>query len=118
MMRVLLFLGTNLAVLVLASLTLNLLGVGNYLDRSGAGIDLTQLLIFCAVFGMAGSFISLLLSKWIAKMSTRAQVIGDPRTPTERWLKDTVASLAKEAKIGMPEVAVRHSAQPNAFATG
>jgi heat shock protein HtpX len=118
MMRVALFLATNLAVVVLATLTLNVLGVGNYLERSGTGIDLTQLLIFSAVFGMAGSFISLLMSKWIAKMTTRAQVIGDPRSQTERWLKDTVAELATQAKIGMPEVAIFHSPQPNAFATG
>jgi heat shock protein HtpX len=118
MMRVMLFLATNLAVVLLASLTLNVLGVGNYLDKSGTGINLTQLLIFSAVFGMAGSFISLLLSKWMAKMTTRAQVIAEPRTATERWLKDTVADLARDAKIGMPEVAVFHSPQPNAFATG
>jgi len=118
MMRIALFLATNIAVLVLASITLSVLGVGQYLDDSGFGIDLTQLLIFSAVFGMAGSFVSLLISKWLAKKATRAQVIDQPRTATERWLKDTVAELARDAGIGMPEVAIFPSPQPNAFATG
>jgi heat shock protein HtpX len=117
-MRILLFLATNLAVVLLASVTFRVLGLEQLMYQHGVGINLTGMLIFAAVFGMGGSFISLLMSKWIAKRSTQAQVIDQPRTQTERWLVDTVTQLAQEAKIGMPEVAVFHSPQPNAFATG
>jgi heat shock protein HtpX len=116
MMRIVLFLATNLAVLLVASVTLQLLGVEHYL--SGSGLDLTSLLIFCAVFGFAGSLISLLLSKVMAKMSTRTQLIEQPRTERERWLLETVAELAKKAGIGMPEVGIFPAQQANAFATG
>jgi heat shock protein HtpX len=118
MMRIALFLATNVAVLVLASVTFQVLGLEQYLYNQGVGINLTGMLVFCAVFGIGGSFVSLLISKWMAKMSTRAQVIDQPKTQTERWLVDTVTALAKEAGIGMPEVAVFPSPQPNAFATG
>jgi heat shock protein HtpX len=118
MMRIALFLATNVAVLVLASVTFQVLGLEQYLYNQGVGINLTGMLVFCAVFGIGGSFVSLLISKWMAKMSTRAQVIDQPKTQTERWLVDTVAALAKDAGIGMPEVAVFPSPQPNAFATG
>lgn len=115
-MRILLFLATNLAVMVLASITLSLLGVRSYFEAGG--INFTSLLIYCGVFGMAGSLISLFLSKTMAKFGTGAQVIANPTTSDERWLVDTVAALAKDAGIGMPEVAVFDSPQPNAFATG
>ncbi len=118
MMRILLFLGTNLAVILLASITFRVLGLDHYMYQQGAGMNLTGMLIFAAVFGMGGSFFSLLISKWMAKMSTRAQVIKDPRNQSERWLIDTVKDLADNAGIGMPEVAVFQSPQPNAFATG
>jgi len=118
MMRILLFLGTNIAVLALASITFRLLGLEDFLYNQGVGVNLTGLLVFAAVFGMGGSFVSLLISKWMAKVSTRAQVIAEPRTQSERWLVDTVAELAREAGIRTPEVAVFPSAQPNAFATG
>jgi heat shock protein HtpX len=118
MMRIALFLATNVAVLALASVTFRLLGLEDFLYGQGVDTNLTGMLIFAAVFGMGGSFVSLLISKWMAKMSTRAVVIDEPRTQTERWLKDTVAQLAKDAGIGMPEVAVFPSPQPNAFATG
>lgn len=115
-MRILLFLATNLAVIIVASVTLSLLGVDSYLAQNG--INYSSLLIFAAVFGFAGSFISLLMSKFMAKRATRARVIESPRTPAERWLVDTVAELAKNAGIGMPEVAIFPASQSNAFATG
>ena len=115
-MRILLFLATNLAVILVASVTLSLLGVDSYLAQNG--INYSSLLIFAAVFGFAGSFISLLMSKFMAKRATGARVIDSPRTPAERWLVDTVAELAKNAGIGMPEVAIFPASQSNAFATG
>lgn len=118
MMRIVLFLLTNLAVIVVASITLSLLGVNSYLAQSGTGLDLTSLLIFSAVFGFAGSFISLLISKPMAKWSTRAQVIKQPSNDSERWLLQTVEDLARKAGIKMPEVAVFPAQQSNAFATG
>jgi heat shock protein HtpX len=117
-MRILLFLGTNLAIILLASLTFRLLGFESILYNNGVDLNLNALLVFCALFGFGGSFISLLLSKKIAKWSTRAQVIEQPRNQSERWLLDTVARLADKAGIGMPEVAVFPAAEPNAFATG
>lgn len=116
MMRIALFLATNLAVILVASITLNLLGVDHYL--TGTGLNLTSLLIFCAVFGFAGSFVSLLLSKTMAKMSTRTQLIEQPRTERERWLLSTVEELAQKAGIGMPDVGIFPAQQANAFATG
>jgi len=117
-MRIFLFLATNLAVIVLASLTFRLLGFDSYFAAQGYDLNLTALLVFCALLGFGGSFVSLLLSKQMAKWSTRAQIIEQPRTQTERWLVDTVARLAKQAGIGMPEVAIFPAAEPNAFATG
>jgi len=117
-MRILLFLATNLAIIVVASITFRLLGFESILAANGVDLDLTALLVFCALFGFGGSFISLLLSKTIAKWSTKAQVITEPRNATERWLVDTVARQAKEAGIGMPEVAIFPASEPNAFATG
>ena len=118
MTRIGLFLLTNLSVLAVASLTLNLLGVGSYLDSSGTGLNLTSLLVFCAVFGFGGAFVSLLMSKWIAKRMTQTELIAEPRTEQERWLLDTVGQLAGQAGVGAPEVGVFPSAAPNAFATG
>jgi heat shock protein HtpX len=118
MMRIGLFLLTNLAVIVLASITLSLLGVTSILQSNGVDLDLTSLLIFCAVFGMAGSIISLLISKPMAKWSTGARTIDQPSSQGERWLVATTQELAREAGIGMPEVAVFQAPQPNAFATG
>jgi len=116
MLRIFLFLATNIAVVLVASVTLRLLGVEFYLQ--GSGLNLTSLLIFCAVFGMSGAMISLFLSKWIAKMSTRTQVIGQPSNAAEHWLLDTVKELSSEAGIKMPEVGIFPAQQPNAFATG
>ncbi|MFO8140639.1 MAG: protease HtpX [Marinobacter sp.] len=115
-MRILLFLATNLAVILVASFTLRLLGVDSYMAQQG--INYGSLLAFAAVFGFAGAIISLLISKPMAKWSTKARVIDSPRTPAERWLVDTVAVLAKQAGIGMPEVAIFPATQSNAFATG
>lgn len=117
-MRILLFLGTNIAVLLVASVTFRLLGLDQFLYQQGVGMNLTGMLIFAAVFGMGGSLVSLLISKWAAKRSTGAQVISEPSGQTERWLLETVKELSREAGIGMPEVAVFQSPQPNAFATG
>ncbi|MFM7784256.1 MAG: protease HtpX, partial [Gammaproteobacteria bacterium] len=118
MMRIGLFLLTNLAVLVLASVTLSLLGFNSIMAQNGVDLNLQALLVFCAVFGMAGSLISLALSKWMAKRSTGTQIIEQPRNESERWLLQTVEQLAREAGIGMPEVGVFHSEASNAFATG
>ncbi|MAY39730.1 MAG: protease HtpX [Spongiibacter sp.] len=118
MMRILLFLATNLAVLAVASVTLSLLGVSSYMASNGVDLDLRALLIFCAVFGMSGSLISLLLSKWMAKRATRTQIITQPRNQHERWLMETVAELSQKAGIKMPEVGIFPSPAANAFATG
>ena len=110
MMRILLYVGTNLAILVLLGIVMSVLGVDS---RSTSG-----LLVFAALFGMGGSFISLAMSKWIAKKSTKAKVIEQPANATEQWLVDTVRRQAEMAEIGMPEVAVYDSPDMNAFATG
>ncbi len=118
MKRILLFLLTNIAVLVVLSIVLRLLGVDRILDESGTNLNMYNLLIFAAVFGFGGSLISLAMSKWMAKRLTGAQVIASPRNTAEIWLVDTVKKQATMAGIGMPEVAIFDSAAPNAFATG
>jgi heat shock protein HtpX len=118
MKRITLFLATNFAILIVMSITLRLLGVERILDEQGAGLDFNALLIFSAVFGMAGSIISLLISKWMAKKSTGARVIEQARNEAEQWLLNTVHRQAQEAGIGMPEVAIYLSPDINAFATG
>jgi len=118
MKRIALFLLTNLAIVLVLSIVLRLLGVERILDESGSDLDLNALLIFSAVIGFGGSFISLAMSKWVAKRSTNAQVITQARNATEQWLLDTVASQAKRAGIAMPEVAIFPSPEVNAFATG
>lgn len=117
-MRILLFLATNLAIIFIASITLSLLGVGSMLQANGVDLDLANLLIICAVFGMAGSFVSLFISKWMAKRSTGTVIIEQPRNADEKWLLDTVQELSDKAGIKMPEVGVFPSQQSNAFATG
>ena len=117
-MRILLFLATNLAVLVLVSIVFNLLGFESILAANGVDLDLGALLVFCALFGFGGSLISLFLSKWMARRSTGTQVIDQPRNREEQWLVDTVAELAEEAGIGMPTVGIFPSQAANAFATG
>ncbi len=117
MKRIVLFLITNLAVMLVLSASMSILGVGRYMTSQG--LDLTQLLIFSGLIGFTGSFISLLMSKWMAKQSVNARVI-DPNAPAnaeEAWLVDTVHQLADRAGIGRPEVAI-YDGEPNAFATG
>ncbi len=109
-MRIILYLATNLAILVLLGIVMSLLGIDS---RSTSG-----LLVFAALFGMGGSFISLAMSKWMAKKATRARVIDQPANASEQWLLDTVRRQAAAAEIGMPEVAVYEAADMNAFATG
>lgn len=118
MKRIGLFLVTNLAVIVIASITLNILGVGSYLEQSGSDLNLQSLLIFCAVFGFSGALISLFISKWTAKQFTNTEVITTPRNAEEQWLLHTVAQLAQRANIKMPEVGIFPAEQSNAFATG
>ena len=118
MKRIALFLGTNIAILVLVSITFSLLGFEGILAENGVDLDLQALLVFCALFGFGGSFVSLLISKRVAKWSTKAQVIDKPSNDAEKWLLETVARLAEKAGIGMPEVAIFPSTEPNAFATG
>jgi heat shock protein HtpX len=118
MKRILLFVLTNIAVIAVASIVLNLLGVDQYLAQSGAGLDLAALLIFSAVFGFTGSIISLLMSKPIAKWSAHVKVINQPTNADEAWLLQAVRGLAQAAGIGMPEVGIFPAEQSNAFATG
>jgi len=118
MKRILLFLATNIAVLVVLSIVLRLLGVDRILDESGMNLNMINLLVFAAVFGFGGAFISLAMSKWMAKRMMGAQVITNPQSATETWLVDTVKKHAQMANIGMPEVAIFNSPSPNAFATG
>ncbi len=117
-MRILLFLATNMAVLVLVSIVFNLLGLEGILAANGVDLNLGALLVFCAVFGFGGSLISLFLSKWMAKRGTGTAIIESPRNRDEQWLVDTVQELAAEAGIGMPEVGIFPSQAANAFATG
>ncbi len=117
LMRLMLFAGTNVAVLLVLSIVVNVLGIDDYLMQA-QGLNITGLLIFSAVFGMAGSFISLLLSKTMAIRSVGARVIKQPANPTESWLVSAVAAHARKAGIGMPDVAIFESPDPNAFATG
>src|SRR6056297_3808537 len=118
MKRVLLFLATNIAVLVVLSIVLSLIGFEGILDQQGVDLDLGQLLVFAAIFGFGGSFISLAISKWSAKRMTGAKVITQPSGQVESWLVETVRRQARQAGIGMPEVAIYDAPEPNAFATG
>ncbi len=114
MLRVILFLMTNLAIVFVIGLLLQITGIGPRL----AGGNMFGLLVMCAIFGFVGSLFSLFISKWMAKRSMGVQLIEQPRTADERWLLDTVAELSQKAGIGMPEVGTFPSHQSNAFATG
>jgi heat shock protein HtpX len=118
MMRIALFLGTNLAILVLISFTFRLLGIEGLLMQNGVDLDLNALLIYSAVIGFSGSLISLFISKWMAKRSMGVQLIEHPSNEMERWLINTVELQAKRVDIGMPEVGIFNHPSPNAFATG
>ncbi|MEP6940105.1 MAG: protease HtpX [Rudaea sp.] len=117
MLRIVLFVITNLAIMLVLSLVASILGLDRW-AYTHSGINLAGMLVFCAIFGVGGSLISLLLSKTIAKASVGAQVITEPRSAEEKWLFETVARHAQGAGIGMPEIAVYDAAELNAFATG
>ena len=116
MKRVALFLATNIAILVVLSVVVQLLGLEPVL--ADGGLNLGSLLAFSAVFGMGGAFISLAMSKWSAKRMVGAHVIEQPSSEVERWLVETVRRQAQAAGIGMPEVAIYEAPEVNAFATG
>lgn len=120
MMRIGLFLLTNLAVIVVFSIVFGILsrffGIGGV--YTAGGLNYVSLAVMCGIYGMVGSMISLFLSKWMAKKSTGTVVIESARNPTEQWLVDTVAKQAQAVNIGMPEVGIFNNSQPNAFATG
>jgi heat shock protein HtpX len=118
MMRIFLFLLTNAAVLVVISVLFNLLGIKGILDQQGVGLDLNALLVVSAIVGMSGSFVSLAMSKWMAKTAMGVLIIEHPQNRTEQWLLDVVGRQARQAGIGMPEVGIFDSPDPNAFATG
>lgn len=118
MLRIGLFMATNIAILALFTIVFQVLGLEQYLASQGINANLAGMLIMCAMFGFGGSFISLLASKWMAKMGSGTQIIEQPNTPEERWLMETVSDLAKKADIGMPEVGIFPAQQSNAFATG
>ncbi|MFW8590614.1 protease HtpX [Glaciecola sp. 2405UD65-10] len=118
MLRIMLFLGTNIAIIALLSITFSLFGIQGLLAENGVDLNLNALMIYSAVIGFSGAFISLLISKWMAKRSMRVHVIENPENSTETWLLNTVQRLAQQSKIGMPEVGIFQSHSPNAFATG
>lgn len=118
MKRVFLFIVTNIAILAVLFVVLSLLGVTGILDEQRVGIDYKNLLIFAAVLGFGGSFISLAISKWMAKRLTGTKVITSPGNQMEEWLVRTVRQQANRVGIGMPEVGIFDSEAPNAFATG
>ena len=118
MLRIGLFLLTNFAILILAGTVLSFFGFDSIMAQNGVDLNLTALLIWCAVIGFAGSFISLFASKWMAKKFMHVRMIDQPRNETEQWLVNTVETLAKDAGVGMPELGIFPSPQSNAFATG
>jgi len=118
MKRIFLFIMTNIAIMVVLSITLRLLGVDSLLSENGSDLNIQALVIFSGVIGFGGAFISLLISKWMAKRMTGAKVINEPKTNIEKWLMATVQKQAKIVRIKMPEVAIFPSSQMNAFATG
>jgi heat shock protein HtpX len=118
MQRILLFLLTNIAIMVILSITLRVLGVESLLAQNGSDLNLNALVIFSGIFGFGGAFISLAISKWMAKRMTGAKVIENPSNNVEKWLLDTVKKQSQIVGIKMPEVAIFPSPQMNAFATG
>ncbi|MDP3590192.1 MAG: protease HtpX [Methylobacter sp.] len=118
MMRIFLFLATNVAIMVVISIVFNLLGLSGTLDAQGINLDLNALLVMSAIIGMTGSVISLAMSKWTAKQAMGVQVIGQPQNTTEQWLIAIVSKQAQQAGIGMPEVGIFQAPEANAFATG
>ncbi|MCX7066691.1 MAG: protease HtpX [Methylococcales bacterium] len=118
MMRILLFLATNIAIMIVISIVFSVLGLSGTLDAQGVDLNLNALLVMSAVIGMTGSFISLAMSKWSAKRAMGVQVIEQPQDQTERWLIEVVTRQAQRLGIDMPEVGIFNTPEPNAFATG
>ena len=118
MKRIFLFLATNIAIIVLLSITLRILGVDSLLAENGSDLNLNALLIFASVFGFGGAFISLAASKWMAKKMTGVRIIDSPSNNVEKWIIDTVEKQSKTVGIKMPEVGIFPSPAMNAFATG
>ena len=118
MLRIALFLGTNMAILLILSITMSLFGVEGVLQDNGVDLNLNSLLLISAVIGFAGSFISLLMSKWLAKRSMGVKIIVTPNNETETWLLQTIKDISFNAKIKIPEFGIFNSQQMNAFATG
>ena len=118
MLRIALFLGTNIAILLILSITFSILGFDSLLAQNGVDLDLNALLVYSAVIGFSGSLISLLMSKWMAKKSMGVQIITQPGSELESWLVNTVGFQARTAGIKMPEVGIFNHPSPNAFATG
>tara|TARA_B100001769_G_scaffold119944_1_gene93578 strand:- start:9 stop:890 length:882 start_codon:yes stop_codon:yes gene_type:complete len=118
MLRIALFLGTNIAILAVLSLTMSLFGIDGVLQDNGVDLDLNSLLFISAIIGFTGSFISLLISKWIAKRSMGVELINDAKNETERWLLNTLEKISLKSGIKTPEFGIFNSQQPNAFATG
>jgi heat shock protein HtpX len=118
MIRILLFLATNVAIMIAISIIFSVFGLQGALDAQGLHLNLSGLLASSAVIGMTGSIISLFMSKWSAKNAMGVQVIDRPQNQTEQWLIDVVARQAQQAGIGMPEVGIFDTPEPNAFATG
>jgi len=118
MMRIMLFLATNVAIMIVISIVFSVFGIGSTLQANGVDLNLNALLVLSAVIGMTGSVISLAMSKWSAKKAMNVHVIENPQNQTEQWLVSLVAKQAKEAGIGMPEVGIFQTPEPNAFATG
>ena len=118
MLRIALFLGTNIAILVVLSLTMSLFGIDGVLQDNGVDLDLNSLLFISAIIGFTGSFISLLISKWIAKRSMGVELVKESKNETERWLLNTLEEISLKSRIKTPEFGIFNSQQPNAFATG
>jgi heat shock protein HtpX len=118
MMRILLFLATNIAIMIVISIVFSVLGLNSTLDAQGVDLNLNALLVMSAIIGMAGSFISLAMSKWSAKRAMGVYVIEQPQDQTERWLIEVVTRQAQRVGIDMPEVGIFNTPEPNAFATG
>lgn len=118
MRRIFYFIVTNLAIIFILSIVLNVLGVNNLLAENGSDLNINNLLVFSAIIGFGGSFISLAISKWMAKKFSGAKVIKEPKNNQEKWLLETVAKQAKIVGVKMPEVAIFPAQDMNAFATG
>ena len=118
MMRIFLFLATNVAIMIVISIVFSVLGISSTLQANGVDLNLNALLLISAIIGMTGSFISLAISKWSAKKAMGVHVIESPQNKTEQWLVSLVAKQAKQAGIGTPEVGIFQTPEPNAFATG